>query len=45
MDGLNGNDIYIYIPEPGVERIVFFFSITNKAGSIVELDVYYETLP
>ncbi len=33
----------IYKPEPGVERIVF--TITNKAGSIVELDVYYETLP
>lgn len=29
--------------EPGVEKITF--SITNKAGSIVELDVYYEVLP
>jgi hypothetical protein len=28
--------------EPGVKKITF--SITNKAGSIVELDVYYEEL-
>lgn len=28
--------------EPGVEKITF--SITNKAGSIVELDVYYEVM-